>query len=440
MFEARRRRLMEQMGDGVAIVFAAPERTRSNDTQYRYRQDSYLHYLTGFPEPESVLVLRPGGEPETVMFVRNRDRERETWDGRRAGPEGARGRYGADEAYTIDELGERLPGLIENADRLFYDIGRYPEFDAKVLDALKTVRARGRTGVRAPSAMVGAASLLDEMRLIKTQDEVKLMRTAGEISAHAHTEAMRAMRPGLREWELEALIEYHFRRAGASGPAYSTIAGSGANATILHYVENDAVCQDGELFLVDAGAEYAGYSADITRTYPVSGKFTAPQKAVYEVVLASQMAAIEASKPGTTFDRIHEIALRTLVEGLVSLKVLSGDVDGLIESDAYKPYYMHRTGHWLGLDVHDVGDYRSREEGWRRLEPGMVMTVEPGLYFAEDLTEVPEAFRGMGIRIEDDVLVTAGEPDVLTAGTPKTVADVESTMAESPIAVAPAQP
>jgi len=431
MFEARRRRFMDGMEGGVALFFAAPERTRSNDTQYRYRQDSSFHYLTGFPEPGAAALLIPGHpEHPYMLFVRPRDRERETWDGRRAGPEGAKAVYGADAAFTIDKLPEMLPDLLENVDRLHYALGRDPERDATVQEALKQVGAKSRQGIRAPSVIVDPRSRLNEMRLLKSAKELDLMRKAAAISSEAHREAMRALRPGIHEYEIEAVLEYTFRRHGAAGPAYSSIVGSGVNATILHYVENVSRCKDGELLLIDAAAEVEGYSADITRTFPVNGTFTKPQREVYEVVLDAQMKAIAKVRPGVSFNDVHETALLALVEGLVRLGVLRGDPASLIETEAYKPYYMHRTGHWLGLDVHDVGEYRHGED-WRKLEPGMVLTVEPGLYFAEDLTEVPAAYRGMGIRIEDDVLVTQGEPEVLTAATPKTVDDVETVMAES---------
>jgi len=431
MFEARRRRFMDGMEGGVALFFAAPERTRSNDTNYRYRQDSSFHYLTGFPEPGAAALLLPGHpEHPYVLFVRPRDRERETWDGRRAGPEGAMATYGADAAFSLDKLPEMLPELLENVDRLHYALGLYPDRDADVQEALKKVRAKSRQGIRAPSVFVDPRARVHEMRLIKTAEELDLMRQAAAISSEAHREAMKALRPGIHEYEIEAVLEYTFRRRGGTGPAYSSIVGSGVNATILHYVENTSVCGDGELLLIDAAAEYQGYSADITRTFPVNGAFTKPQREVYEVVLDAQMKAIERVRPGVSFNDVHETALRALVEGLVRLGVLEGDPATLIETEAYKPYYMHRTGHWLGLDVHDVGEYR-RGEDWRMLEPGMVLTVEPGLYFAEDLKEVPAAYRGMGIRIEDDVLVTQGEPEVLTAATPKTVADVEAFMAGS---------
>ncbi len=429
MFAERRERFMEGIEDAVAIFFAAPERNRSADTDYKYRQDSYFWYLTGFEEPGSVAVLLPeGNDARFVMFVRPRDRERETWDGRRAGPEGAKARYGADAAYTIDELDDVLPRLLENVEQVFYAMDRYPEADRKVQDALAGVRRQVRRGVRAPDTIVNPGRVLDEMRLIKSPRELELMREAARISSEAHIEAMRVTAAGVHEYEIEAAIEYHFRRSGATGAAYNSIVGRGDNATILHYIENRDACRDGDLLLIDAGCEYQGYAADITRTFPVSGTFTGPQRDVYEVVLASQEAAIDEVRKGKAFNAYHDAAVRVLVAGLVDLGILSGEVDGLIEKEAYTPYYMHRTGHWLGMDVHDVGAYRDAD-GWRKLKPGMVLTVEPGLYFAPDLEEVPKAYRGMGIRIEDDVVVTEGEPEILTAATPKTVAEIEAVMA-----------
>jgi Xaa-Pro aminopeptidase len=432
MFEQRREKFMEKMEGGVALFFAAPERVRSNDTTYKYRQDSYFHYLTGFGEPGAAALLLPDHpDHRFVMFVRPRDRERETWDGRRAGPEGAEKRFGADVAHPIERLPELLPDFLENVDRLHYSLGRDGENDALVHDALKKVKAKTRQGIRGPSIFLDPSAMLNEMRLLKAPEELERMRRAAAISSEAHRAAMRTLKPGMNEYELEAVIEYTFRKLGAVGPAYNTIVGSGQNATILHYIENESRCADGDLLLVDAGAEFDGYSADITRTYPVNGTFSPLQREVYEIVLLAQQTAIDRARPGEDFDSVHEAALGTLVEGLVRLGALTGDPQELIDKEAYKPYFMHRTSHWLGLDVHDVGEYRKGSDS-RKLQPGMVLTVEPGLYFPKDDKETPESLRGMGIRIEDDVLVTGGDPEVLTAATPKTVADVESTMAESP--------
>jgi Xaa-Pro aminopeptidase len=433
MFAERRERFMEAMDGAVAVFFAAPPRTRSNDTEYRYRQDSTFHYLTGFGEPGAVAVLRPGHpEHPYVLFVRPRNRERETWEGRRAGPDGAKARFAADAAFPIEELEARLPDLLKDTERVYYAMGEDPERDAMILGAVRQLKAKVRQGVKAPAAFLDPAALINEMRLFKSPQELDRMRRAAAISSQAHRDAMYALAPGMHEYEIEAILEYGFRRNGASGPAYNTIVGSGVNATILHYVENSDVCRAGDLLLVDAGAEFEGYSADITRTYPVSGRFTPIQKEVYGIVLAAQLAAIERVRSGVAFDAVHAAALEVLVEGLVRLAVLSGEPGELIEKEAYKPYYMHQTSHWLGLDVHDVGSYRTGQ-AWRTLEPGMVLTVEPGLYFGEDQEEVPPALRGMGVRIEDDVLVTTGAPDVLTAATPKTPDEVEAVMARPPV-------
>jgi len=432
MFAERRRRFMEEMEGGVAVFFGAPEKVRSNDTHYRYRQDSDFHYLTGFGEPESVAVLMPNHpEHRFVLFVRPRDKEREVWNGRRAGPEGAKTLHGADAAHTVDELDTLLPQYLENAPGVYHALGRYPERDTQVLAAIEKVKGKIRLGVKAPGVFHDPGVLLHEMRLRKTPAEMDIMRRAAAISSEAHRAAMRTVRPGMKEYEVEAVIEYVFRRHGCADPAYGTIVGSGVNATILHYVENTDVCRDGDLLLVDAGAEVLGYSGDITRTFPVNGRFSPAQREVYEIVLEAQKRAITMARPGTPFNAVHDAALRTLVEGLLRLGILTGDPEKIITEETYKPYYMHRTSHWLGLDVHDVGAYRNGES-WRPLEPGMVLTVEPGLYFGEDRTEVSQAYRGMGIRIEDDVLVTAGDPEVLTAATPKTVAEIESIMAQAP--------
>lgn len=436
MFAERRRRFMDRMGGGVALFFAAPEKTRSNDTSYKFRQDSYFHYLTGFNEPEAVLVLLPGHpEHETVLFVRPRDKDKETWNGRRAGPEGAKERFGVAEAHTVDRFPELLPGYLGNAGSLYHALDRYPERDRQVMAAIDSLRGKLRQGIKAPASIIDPASILNEMRLMKTPEELDRMRRAAVISREAHREAMRSARPGMMEYEVEAIVEYVFRRHGADAPGYGTIVGSGMNATILHYVENQAEMKDGDLLLIDAGAEVEGYTADITRTFPVNGTFSPAQREIYEIVLDAQLKGIEAARVGNDFDDVHQASLRALVEGLIRIGVVEGTADAVIEQETYKPYYMHRTSHWLGLDVHDVGDYRNGE-AWRKLEPGMVLTVEPGLYFGEFLETVPDRYRGIGVRIEDDVLVTERGPEVLTAGTPRTVAEVEATMAEAPREVA----
>lgn len=430
-FARRRRDLMATMSkNSIAILTAAPEQVRSRDTYFPYRQDSNFFYLTGFPEPEAVLVLipkRPQGQ--FVLFCRERDRSREIWDGRRAGPEGARELYGADDAFPIDDIDEILPGLLEGRDRVYYALGRNRNFDTRLLDWIDGIRARARSGAVPPEEFVDLDHLVHEARLFKTATELKVMRKAGAISARAHCRAMRAARPGLYEYQLQAEIEHTFASEGARHPAYGSIVGGGANACVLHYVENSAPLQDGDLVLIDAGAELEHYAADITRTFPVSGKFSAPQQALYEVVLAAQFAAIDVARVGNHWDEPHRVTVKIITQGLVDLGLLKGNVDDLIARNAYTDFYMHRAGHWLGMDVHDVGDYKVDNE-WRLLEPGMVMTVEPGIYVAPDNRKVAKKWRGIGIRIEDDVVITRKGPEILTAGVPKTVADIERLMAD----------
>ncbi|MGE3297681.1 MAG: Xaa-Pro aminopeptidase [Porticoccaceae bacterium] len=429
-FARRRRDLMATMSkNSIAILTAAPEQVRSRDTYFPYRQDSNFFYLTGFPEPEAVLVLipkRPQGQ--FVLFCRERDRSREIWDGRRAGPEGARELYGADDAFPIDDIDEILPGLLEGRDRVYYALGRNRSFDTRLLDWIDGIRARARSGAVPPDEFVDLDHLVHEARLFKTATELKVMRKAGAISARAHCRAMRATRPGLYEYQLQAEIEHAFASEGARHPAYGSIVGGGANACVLHYVENSAPLHDGDLVLIDAGAELEHYAADITRTFPVSGKFSAPQQALYEVVLAAQLAAIDVARAGNHWDEPHRVTVKIITQGLVDLGLLKGNVDDLIARNAYTDFYMHRAGHWLGMDVHDVGDYKVDNE-WRLLEPGMVMTVEPGIYVAPDNRKVAKKWRGIGIRIEDDVVITRKGPEILTAGVPKTVADIERLMA-----------
>ncbi|MFZ2208881.1 MAG: Xaa-Pro aminopeptidase [Porticoccaceae bacterium] len=429
-FARRRRDLMATLSkNSIAILTAAPEQVRSRDTYFPYRQDSNFFYLTGFHEPEAVLVLipkRPQGQ--FILFCRERDRSREIWDGRRAGPEGAREQYGADDAFPIDDIDEILPGLLEGRDRVYYALGRNRTFDTRLLDWIDGIRARARSGAVPPDEFVDLDHLLHEARLFKTATELKVMRKAGAISARAHCRAMRAARPGLYEYQLQAEIEHAFASEGARHPAYGSIVGGGANACVLHYVENSAPLQDGDLVLIDAGCELEHYAADITRTFPVNGKFSAPQQALYEVVLAAQMAAIEAARAGNHWDEPHRVTVKIITQGLVDLGLLKGNVDDLIARNAYTDFYMHRAGHWLGMDVHDVGDYKV-DNAWRLLEPGMVMTVEPGIYVAPDNRKVAKKWRGIGIRIEDDVAITRKGPEVLTAGVPKTVADIERLMA-----------
>jgi len=407
------------------VIATAPEVPRNRDTHYPYRHDSYFYWLTGFNEPQAVMVLIAGKEPRHILFCREKNEEREIWDGFRYGPDAAREAFGFDDAFAHDTLDHELPGLLENQPMLAYIIGRDLAWDTQVMGWLNTVRARARSGVHAPARMVDARLWLDEMRLIKDERELTLMRRAAEISTAAHVSAMRATRPGLHEYEIEAELLADFRRGGAEAPAYNSIVASGANACVLHYVFNNKPLRDGDLLLIDAAAEFGSYAADITRTFPVNGRFSAAQKDAYELVLAAQEAAIATIHPGSRWNDTHDTAVRVLTQGLVDLKLLNGEIDGLIESEAYKRFYMHRTGHWLGMDVHDAGEYKLKGE-WRTLEPGMTFTVEPGLYIrpAED---VPEAFWNIGIRIEDDVAVTAEGYEVLTRP-PKTVAEIEECM------------
>lgn len=428
-FARRRRDLMAHMEENsIAILPAAPERTRNRDVDHHFRQDSDFWYLSGFPEPEAVMALIPGREHgEFVLFCRERDRTMETWNGYRAGPEGAVEKYGADDAFPISDIDEILPGLIEGRERVYYDLGREPEFDRKVMSWVNSIRAKVRTGAHPPGEFLALTHLLHDQRLYKSAAELKLMRRAGEISAAAHVRGMRSVHPGMYEYQLEAEYLHEFMRNGARFSAYPSIVGGGRNGCILHYIDNSEKLKDGDLVLVDAGCELETYASDITRTYPVNGKFSAAQQALYEVVLASQYAAINEVQPGNHWNRPHEAAVQVLAQGMKDLGLLAGDVNEIIETEAYRRFYMHRTGHWLGLDVHDVGDYKIHDE-WRVLEPGMVMTVEPGIYVADDDETVAAKWRGIGIRIEDDVAVTRAGHDVFTSDVPKDVDDIEKIM------------
>ena len=427
VFAARRDAYMQAIGpSGVAIVRSLPERLRNGDAFHPFRQVSDLVYLTGFVEPETTLVLRPGHDSERiVMFVRPRDPELETWDGRRAGIDGAKSLYGADAAYPAAELPQKLGELIANHEELHYSVGLDDEMDLMITRAIAKLRKTEKRGKRPPRAIVDPRDALHELRLHKRPEEIAALRTASEISAEAHVLAMRAGKPGVFEHELEALINYTFRRKGGAGPGYTTIVGAGENATILHYIENKCAIADGDLVLVDAGCEYNHYTADITRTWPATGKFTAIQRRVYQIVLDTQVEAVAMVKPGVTIDEIHNHCVRRLTEGMIELGLLSGNAEDRVADQSYRKFYMHGTSHWLGLDVHDVGAY-TREGKARPLEPGMVITVEPGLYVAADAPEVPPELRGIGIRIEDDVWVTETGHDVLTAACPKKIEDIEA--------------
>ena len=431
-FARRRKQLMAMMEDNsIAILPAAPERTRSRDTEYSFRQDSDFYYLSGFMEPESVLVLIPGREHgEYVLFCREKDRDKEIWDGYRAGPDGACKQFGADDAFPIDDIDDILPGLIEGRERVYYAMGRDADFDHQVMVWVNAIRAQVRTGAIPPGEFLDLDHILHDMRLYKSAAEGRVMRRAGEISAAAHVRAMKACKPGVFEYQLEAEIQHEFAINGARFPAYNTIVGGGANGCILHYVENRDALKDGDLVLIDAGCELDYYAADITRTFPVNGTFTKEQRALYELTLKAQEAAIEAIRPGRHWNEPHEASVQVITEGLVELGLLIGDVGELIEKEAYKEFYMHRIGHWLGIDVHDVGDYRVGGE-WRVLEPGMCMTVEPGIYVAPDNAGVDAKWRGIGIRIEDDVLITKDGCEILTDDVPKTIDEIEALMAGS---------
>ncbi len=422
----RRKALMNMMGHGaMAIVPAAEQLLRNRDTEFRYRQDSDFFYLSGFAEPESVLCLIPGRpEGEYVLFCRPRDREMEIWNGYRAGLAGAVECYGADQAFLVTELDERLPELMAQCDRLYYALGQRPLFDRRVIGWLNTLRSRSRSGARAPVELLMLEHYLHDLRLFKSPEELKRMRRAAAISVKAHERVMRYCRPGMYEYELEAELMHEFLRSGCQAPAYNSIVGGGERGCILHYVENRHQLQEGELVLVDAGAEFECYAADITRTFPVGRRFTGEQRALYEIVLQAQLEAIAGVLPDRHWNDPHDRSVKVITQGLLEVGLLSGTLDGLLEQQAYKPFFMHRTGHWLGMDVHDVGDYRV-DQVWRVLEPGMVLTVEPGLYIAAD-APVDARWRGIGIRIEDDVLVLRSGHEVLTQGAPKQIADIEA--------------
>jgi len=428
-YAQRRKQLMRTAGDDAILILpAAPERVRSRDTHYPYRQDSDLLYLTGFPEPEAVLVLVPGRQHgEAILFCRERDPDREGWDGPRCGPEGAVDRHGMDDAYPITDIDEILPGLLEGRSRVYYHFGRDAEFDLKLIGWINRVRAMMRMGAQPPHEFLELGHLLDEQRLFKSRDELKLMQRAADISIRAHEAAMRASRAGLYEYEIQAEIERVFRMHDAV-PAYSSIVGAGRNACVLHYIANNAVAAAGDLMLIDAGAEYRGYAADITRTFPVNGRFGTEQRALHDLVLAAQTAALAHARPGAAYQDGHEAAVRTLTDGLLRLGLLKGSLEKNITAGHYKRFYRHKTGHWLGLDVHDVGEYRIDGES-RLLEPGMTFTVEPGLYVAPDDQTVAAKWRGIGIRIEDDVVVTNDGHRVLTDKLARSADEIESFMA-----------
>jgi Xaa-Pro aminopeptidase len=426
---ARRARLAQAMGAGVAVVATAPERIRNRDTHYPYRFDSYFYYLTGFTEPDAALVIVGGAKPRTLLFCRQKNEEREIWDGFRHGPQAARERFGFEEAHPIESLDEALPQLLEDQGVLFYPMGSEAEWDARAMKWLNAVRGKVRSGIAAPDRVQDVRTFLDEMRLEKDTHELAVMRRAAQIAGAAHRRAMQSARPGKNEYEIEADLLHEFRRSGAQFPAYWPIVAGGPNACVLHYVFNNAPLRDGELLLIDAGCELDGYASDITRTFPVNGRFSSPQRDVYQLVLAAQLAAIAKVRPGNGWNEPHEAAVRVLAQGMLELKLLKGSLAEVLEKETYKRFYMHRTGHWLGLDVHDAGDYK-RDGQWRALVCGMTLTVEPGLYIrAAD--DVPAALRNIGVRIEDDVVVAQGGCEILTAETPKRVEDIEALMRDA---------
>jgi len=426
---ARRERLLHRLGEGVLILSTAPEVARNRDTHYPYRFDSHFYYLSAFPEPESVLVLIAGrgrSRSRQILFCREKNEEREIWDGFRYGPQAAKSAFAFDAVYPIRDLDKRLPRLLENQPRLAYALGADPAWDARVMGWINTVRSRTRAGISAPALLIDARDLIDAMRLRKDEHELGLMQHAAEISAAAHVAALQATQPGKGEWEIEAALTKVLREQGCQASAYPAIVAGGANACVLHYVNNDRRLNAGDLLLIDAAGEYHGYAADITRTFPVNGRFSAAQRDAYEIVLAAQSVAIDAVRVGHDFNTPHQRAVQVLTQGMVDLGLLQGEVDGLIEKEAYKRFYMHRTGHWLGLDVHDAGEYKQNGQ-WQALEPGMTLTIEPGLYI-RPADDVPEALWNIGIRIEDDVAVTQAEPRVLTEQAPKTIEQIECTM------------
>lgn len=428
-FARRRKQFLRMVGVGnIAVISSASIMQRNSDVEFPFRQNSDFFYLSGFDEPESVIVFVPEREQgEYILFCREFDEKTALWVGANAGLEGAKKDYAADDAFPIDDIDDILPGLLEDKERLYFPMGAQPEFDQQLMDWSQQVRGRSRAGVSAPAEFISSDHLLHEMRLIKSAQEIKHMKKAAKISVVAHNKAMQCTRPGIFEYQVDADMKHYFMTSGARFEAYPSIVGGGKNACVLHYTDNDSKLNDGDLLLIDAGCEWEKYASDITRTFPVNGIFSDEQNALYQLVLDAQYAAIEQVKPGNHWNDPHEAAVKVLTKGLVKLGLLKGAVPELIKKDAYKPYYMHRTGHWLGMDVHDVGDYKIDKQ-WRLLEPGMVLTVEPGLYIQPDAKEVDKKWRGIGIRIEDDVLVTKKGHDVLTSGAVKEIKDIELLM------------
>ena len=429
-YKRRRKHLMQIMGeDAVAILPAALVRMRNRDAEFQYRQDSDFHYITGFDEPEAVAVLVPGRDHgEYILFCRENDKKMETWNGLRAGQDGAIKNYAADDSFPIDDIDDILPGLLENKEKVYYTMGVHPDFDQQVIKWVNRLRGQSRLGIHTPSEFVALDHQLHDMRLYKSAAEIKVMRKAAKISAKAHVKAMQFCKPGVFEYQLEAELLHTFMHEGARYPAYSSIVGGGKNGCILHYVENSEVLKKDDLVLIDAGAEVECYASDISRTFPVSGKYSKEQRALYDIVLAAQYAAIEQIQPGNHWNDPHEAAIKVITQGLIDMGILKGKLKTNLEKETYKDFYMHRTGHWLGLDVHDVGDYKVDGE-WRVLEPGMVLTVEPGLYISADHEQVAKKWHNIGIRIEDDVVVTKDGCDILSKDVVKDPDEIEALMA-----------
>ena len=426
-FVRRRHELASAIKFGIAVIPTAAERIRNKDAHFPYRFDSYFHYLTGFNEPEAVLVVIGGKPSRSILFCRAKHEEREIWDGFRYGPEEAKTQFNFDDTFAIDEIDKILPQLIENKDAIFTPIGIESNWDNKMMGWLNKTRSRAREGITAPASLIDVREILDEMRLIKDSDELDVMRRAAKISAEAHVNAMLATKPEKYEYEIEAELLYHFKKKGSQFPAYTSIVAGGKNACVLHYIENNAVLNDGDLLLIDAGCELDGYASDITRTFPVSGKFSGPQRIIYELVLDAQQAAMEATSRGNSWQAPHDAATKVLAQGFIDLKLCHGSLDKVLEKREYSRYYMHRTGHWLGRDVHDVGNYKDDGQ-WRSLEPGMVLTIEPGCYI-RSAPDIPEQFWNIGIRIEDDAIVNQDSGcEIITSGVPKTINDIESLM------------
>ena len=428
-FSKRRTELLDLLPqNSIALIPAASLKTRNRDAEYAFRQDSDFYYLTGFNEPDALLVLMPGRTAgESVIFCPPRDPAMEIWTGYRAGPEGCVNEFGMDQAFPLDQLDSQMPNLIDGRSVICYSQGHDQHFDLRVNGWLEVLRLKVRQGAVVPQIMMMLDTWLHEMRLYKDEVEIAVMQRAAQISAEAHSAAMMKCQPGMYEYQLESLIQHYCAMSGARFQAYSPIVGGGSNACILHYIDNSAELKSGDLVLIDAGCELDNYASDITRTFPVNGCFSEPQKALYQVVLDTQIACIEAMKPGVPWGDIHDLSVRLLTSGLLKLGLLAGDLETLIATEAYKPFYMHRIGHWLGMDVHDVGLYKYQGQ-WRPLEPGMVMTVEPGLYVSPDNTDVDPCWRGIGIRIEDDVLVTETGHHILTSAVPKTIEAIETLM------------